>query len=180
MELQWQAQQDALRHSVILEDAFGMQPPKYLGGVDISFSEQDVDVACTCLVVLSYPELQVVYSKCQLVLLDLPYIPGFLGFREVPSMISLLEELKSSMPHLYPSVVLVDGNGILHPRQFGSACHLGVLSDTATIGVAKKIFDVDGLSKTRIHQLCDNVLHGAGSAVELRGNSDRVWGFVRF
>lgn len=56
---------------------------RYVGGVDVSFSKEDPSVACGTLVVLDTQNLQVVYEDYSLVTLDVPYVPGFLAFREV-------------------------------------------------------------------------------------------------
>ena len=77
-----------------------------------------------------------------------PYIPGFLAFREVGFLMDRLEEVKNEKPELMPQVILVDGNGILHPRGLGLASHLGILSDIPSVGIAKKLFHVDGLEKS--------------------------------
>lgn len=127
---------------------------KYVGGVDISFVKGDDTKACAGLCVLSYPDMQVVYERCVMIDLDIPYIAGFLGFREAPHIVKLIEELKASHPHFVPDVILADGNGILHPRGFGLACHIGVLTKIPCIGVSKKLFHVDGLSK---HKLAKDV-----------------------
>ena len=52
-----------------------------------------------------------------------PYIPGFLAFREVPFIVELVEELQREQPELMPHVVMVDGNGILHPRGRAGLVH---------------------------------------------------------
>lgn len=62
-----------------------------------------------------------------------PYLPGFLSLREAPAILAALRKLSH-----FPDVVLVDGQGIAHPRRFGLACHVGILSRLPTIGVAKK------------------------------------------
>jgi deoxyribonuclease V len=64
-----------------------------------------------------------------------PYIPGFLSFREIPAVLDALEKLCPM-----PDLILCDGQGLAHPRRFGLACHLGVLTGIATIGVAKTRF----------------------------------------
>lgn len=77
---------------------------------------------------------------------EYPYIPGFLAFRETPAYTILFERLKKNRPDLWPHVLLVDGNGILHNRGFGCASHIGVLMDIPSIGVGKTVFAVDSLS----------------------------------
>lgn len=101
----------------------------------------------------------------------MPYIAGYLAFREVKPLLQLLSELKDTHPELYPQIILVDGNihtrslqctltlictgnGLLHPRQFGIACHLGVLSDTPTIGVAKNFLVIPD-ELTDMHKIKD-------------------------
>ncbi len=68
---------------------------------------------------LRLPEQTVVYEEFRMIRLTQPYIPGFLAFREVSFLVDLLETLKRTRPDLYPQVVLVDGNGVLHTRGFG-------------------------------------------------------------
>ncbi|KAI8644863.1 endonuclease V [Parasitella parasitica] len=86
---------------------------------------------------MKMPELQIVYKEFLHTKLYLPYISGFLAFREVDPLLELINQLKTNRPELYPQVILVDGNGLLHPRKFGIASHLGVLCRTPTIGIAK-------------------------------------------
>jgi deoxyinosine 3'endonuclease (endonuclease V) len=80
--------------------------------------------------------------------LDVPYAAGFLGFREVPAFLRLLRRPLS----VKPQCLLVDGFGKLHPRQCGSASHLGVLIGIPTIGVGKNLLAVDGLSEAQVRQ----------------------------
>ncbi len=93
---------------------------------------------------------KVIYEDYIYVILKEEYIPGFLAFRELPPTLELFRKLKANKPHLWPQVVLVDGNGILHKFQCGYACHLGVLLDIPTIGCAKTFFDVDGLHQNEV------------------------------
>ena len=71
---------------------------------------------------------------------------------------------------------MVDGNGILHTRQFGCASHIGVQFDIPTIGVAKTAFDVDGLNKGVVDQICTQNLKASGDVAPLVGKSDKTWG----
>ena len=99
--------------------------------------------------------LQVVYKDYEIIRLDLPYVPGFLAFREAPHLMKLINTLKDKKPEFIPQVILVDGNGILHQNGFGLASHLGVLADIPTIGCGKTVFYVDGISKDKVRALCD-------------------------
>uniref|UniRef100_A0A672YRY5 Endonuclease V n=1 Tax=Sphaeramia orbicularis TaxID=375764 RepID=A0A672YRY5_9TELE len=84
-----------------------------------------------------------------MVKLTAPYVSGFLAFRETPFLLEALQRLEKKEPSLMPQVVFVDGNGVFHHREFGLACHLGVLSGLPCVGVAKNLLQVDGVFKTR-------------------------------
>ena len=94
------------------------------------------------------PPPQVVHTSSVVCHMQEPYIPGFLAFREVPHLLSCFRELQEGF---WPQVILVDGNGVLHPRGFGLASHLGVLLDLPTIGVAKNLLCVDRLERKDPH-----------------------------
>ena len=108
-------------------------PIRYVAGLDISPPDVDGN-AVGAAVVLELPELQVVEVKLYKGKPNFPYVPGLLSFREAPLVLVALEHLVTT-----PDVVLVDGQGLAHPRRFGLACHLGLLTGTPTIGCAKSI-----------------------------------------
>ncbi|KAI4886202.1 hypothetical protein NFI96_027052, partial [Prochilodus magdalenae] len=151
-------EQECLKQRLVEEDTEAWQRnPDFsglqrVGGVDLSFIKGDEVNACAQLVVLSYPSMELLYECCEMVTLSAPYIAGFLAFREAPPLLQLLQRLESEQPSLMPQVLLVDGNGLFHYREFGLACHLGVLSDLPCVGVAKNLLQVQGVAKTDEHQ----------------------------
>ena len=105
--------------------------PSFIAGVDISASRAQ-DMAAGAVVVMDYPALQLVEVKTVNDKLAFPYIPGLLSFRESPLVLAACERLTVT-----PDIILVDGQGLAHPRRLGLASHLGLLLNTPTIGCAK-------------------------------------------
>ena len=103
--------------------------PGYIAGVDAAFSEDKV-FAAACLYLL--PELALLEERSAVRKLSFPYVPGYLAFREGPAIMAALELLPRR-----PDLILVDGQGIAHPRGMGIASYLGVLSGIPAIGCAK-------------------------------------------
>ncbi|RWS22506.1 hypothetical protein B4U80_10974 [Leptotrombidium deliense] len=146
----WLKEQDRLREQIILEDAAGGQEFfRLIAGLDISYSKYDFSKAVVTLVVLD-SDLNIVYShSSKLNDIVVPYIPGFLAFREVAPLLNEITFLQKSNPELMPDVVLIDGNGILHKNGFGLASHFGVCSDMVTIGVAKNPYIFENVSDSK-------------------------------
>ncbi|XP_044103193.1 endonuclease V isoform X2 [Neovison vison] len=135
----WKREQARLKTLVVVGDTEAWQRDaafsglRRVGGVDVSFVKGDSVRACASLVVLSYPELE---------------------------------------------VLLVDGNGVLHHRGFGVACHLGVLTDLPCVGVAKKLLQVDGLENDAQHREKIRLLQAGGDSFPLVGGSGTVLGMA--
>ena len=126
---QAKAIQLSLAQQVVTEDALNSHP-RYVAGIDVGFVDKKTTRAA--IVVLNFPELTLHETAVGYTPIMLPYIPGYLSFREIPAIIKALERLKT-----IPDLILCDGQGIAHPRRLGIASHLGVLTDLPTIGVAK-------------------------------------------
>ena len=124
--------QEKLRHQVITEDCLGKV--SYVAGVDVGFKE-NYTITQAAVAVLSFPELEPLETAIAQIPTTFPYIPGYLSFREIPAILKVMGQLQT-----IPDLILCDGQGLAHPRRFGLACHLGVLLDIPTIGVAKSLF----------------------------------------
>jgi endonuclease V len=172
--------------------AGALRPLRFIAGVDISFTLGSNENACATLVVLSWPELDVVYETSNRVTMDQPYLAGYLAFREVGHLAALVARMRAERPDLDVDIVFVDGNGVLHPRGAGLASHLGVLCNLRTVGIGKTFLHVDGLTKPRVRELVAAAAAAAAAsndssnsssnnssssvAVNLVGDSGAVWG----
>ena len=107
--------------------------PRFVAGVDISVKKAQ-GLATGAVVVLSYPELKLVEVEVVNGKPEFPYVPGLLSFRESPLTLAACERLT-----ITPDLILVDGQGIAHPRRVGLASHLGLFLDIPTIGCAKSL-----------------------------------------
>jgi deoxyribonuclease V len=116
--------QKKLRDQVVRK---GSLRPRIVAGADVSYKGE---VARAVFVVMRDLELveQVVVDER----IPFPYIPGLLSFREIPPLLSAWKRVRTR-----PDVIIVDGQGIAHPRRFGIASHLGLVLDVPTIGCAK-------------------------------------------
>lgn len=124
--------QEQLKVEVITEDKLEA-PIQYVAGVDMGF-EAGGTISRAAVAVLSFPDLQLQETSIARRPTTFPYIPGFLSFREIPAVLDALEKIKT-----IPNLILCDGQGIAHPRRLGIACHLGLIADIPTIGVAKSL-----------------------------------------
>ena len=118
-----------LRDQVIRENQLG--PVQRVAGVDVGF-EDGGKITRAAIAVLDFPALTLHEQVVIRTPTCFPYVPGYLSFRELPGVMQAFAQLRAK-----PDLVLCDGQGIAHPRRFGIACHLGVITGLPTIGVAK-------------------------------------------
>ncbi|MBF6329397.1 deoxyribonuclease V [Nocardia transvalensis] len=126
------ALQDRLR--TLVEPGDPSAPPfRTVAGLDSAYDDNGNVVAA--VVVLDATTLEPIDTATARGTVTFPYVPGLLAFRELPTTLTALEKLSTT-----PDLLICDGQGIAHPRRFGLACHLGVLTDLPTIGVAKTVW----------------------------------------
>lgn len=122
-------EQIRLRRKVMLEDVF--DKIEKVGGLDVAYSMKNRKLACAAFVAMDVKG-RTLERKWIVDEISFPYIPTYLAYREIPLYIKLIDTMDEK-----PDVIMVDGNGILHPLGIGIASHLGVLTGIPTIGVAK-------------------------------------------
>jgi deoxyribonuclease V len=139
--------------------------PKTIAGADISYNRFSDDFFA-CVVVLSLPDLEEVERVFAKGIATFPYVPGYLSFREIPTLLNAFKKLRTK-----PDVIMTDGQGIAHPRRMGIAAHLGLLLDIPTFGCAKhRLFGVGKEPGTE---------RGSFSVLLDPKNNEEVGAFVR-
>ncbi len=137
--------------------------PRYVAGVDISVNRFS-KTGTGAVVILRYPDLQIAETQVVTDRIEFPYVPGLLSFREAPLILAAFEKL-----NIAPDILMVDGQGIAHPRRLGIASHLGLLLGIPTIGCAKS-------------RLCgehDMPAGQSGSFAELKDNDEVIGAVLR-
>jgi deoxyribonuclease V len=124
--------QKQFAYEVITEDKFDA-PVETVAGIDLGY-DLKTDTCRAVVVVLKFPELTLIESSEAIMPIQFPYVPGLLSFRETPVAVRALEKLATA-----PDLILCDGQGIAHPRRFGIACHIGLITGVPSVGVAKSL-----------------------------------------
>jgi deoxyribonuclease V len=153
--------QRQLAQRIIREDQPG--EVRYIAGVDMAINEEN-GKARAAVVLLTYPSLEIQERHIYEEPLRMPYIPGLLSFREAPAVLGAFARLQQQ-----PDLVMVDGQGIAHPRRLGIASHLGLWLDLPTIGCGKSILT------GHYHGLSEE----AGAWVPLLDNGETIGAVVR-
>jgi len=133
--------QDRLRPLLDLRDR-GPLRPRTIAGLDVAYERDGArgpsgrgGRLAAAAVVLDAETLEVVEEATAAGTAAFPYVPGLLAFRELPALVEALRRLETT-----PDLLVCDGYGLAHPRRFGLACHLGVLTGLPSMGVAKTPF----------------------------------------
>jgi len=125
------ALQERLRDRVVRTG--NVAAPRSVAGIDVGF-EREGRIARAAVVVLSFPALTPIDCAIARAPTRFPYVPGLLSFREIPVVLAALRRLA-----VVPDVLVCDAHGTAHPRRFGLACHLGLICDVPTVGIAKSL-----------------------------------------
>jgi deoxyribonuclease V len=121
--------QEELASRVVAGPALDLEGVRYVGGADVS---TEGERAFATVVVLEFPALTLVEVRGFEAPLRFPYVPGLLSFRELPPVVGALEKVETAVDAL-----ILDAQGLAHPRRIGLASHLGIYIDVPTVGCAK-------------------------------------------
>lgn len=145
--------QERLRSNLETDCAIDAEKVRLVAGADVSYMRAD-DRMFAAVVVMSFPQLQLVESRWGSAPVTFPYLPGFLAFREAPVLLPVFKRLRGD-----PDLVFFDGHGLAHPRRMGLACHMGVMLGIPTVGVAKSVlvgeYEIPGWKKGSSSPLVD-------------------------
>lgn len=130
--------QNSFREKINLTDSFKIDDIKTVAGVDLAYWTKDgQEYAVCCIVVIDFVTHEVLEKQQYSGKIEVPYIAGFLAFRELPLILETVKKLA-----IKPDLFMFDGNGFLHPRHMGIATHASFYLNKATVGVAKSYYRV--------------------------------------
>ena len=156
-------------------NCFNSSRDLFIAGADISFptTPSKSPVGTIAVVkLLRDSSCRLVYSRSRPVEILHPYVPQFLGFREAPVIFQMLSELPRKVRESI-DCLLLDGNGVLHPRRAGLACQVGTAENIPCVGVSKNLLCLDGLTDKHTRE---RVSASSNGILELVGDSGALWG----
>ena len=132
--------QESLIKKIVCEDSFDINTINKIAGVDLAYWKDNTnqEYAVCCIVVIDKKTHKVIESKSSSDKIEVPYMPGFLAFRELPLVLKTVKLLENT-----PDLYMFDGNGYLHPRHMGIATHASFYLNVPTIGVAKTYYRIE-------------------------------------
>jgi deoxyribonuclease V len=146
---------------------------RYVAGADVAFSE-DPPLAYAGVIVMTFPDLVIVETQQTVSELIFPYIPGLLSFRESPALLKTFQKVR-----LKPDLVLIDGQGVAHPRGIGIASHIGLWLDIPTLGCAKSVlfgkYRSPGRNRGSWSPMTDMQNRIIGAAVRTRDKTNPIY-----
>lgn len=130
-----------LTRKIKLENDFHKENILLIAGIDLAYwEENETTIAVCCICVVDFMTKNVIETKSMTDEIAVPYIPGYLSFRELPLILKTFNTLINE-----PDIVMFDGNGYLHPRNMGIATHASFYLNKPTIGIAKSYLKIDGV-----------------------------------
>ena len=166
---QWKQEQLELAKKVVLKDRF--KSIRHIVGLDLGYKGEEVTCAAA---VFDHGTKDFIEGIVVRTRVDVPYIPTYLSYRELPAIQKVMETVD------YPDLLLMfDGNGVLHPRRIGIASHLGLFLEKPSIGSAKSHlygkYDPAGRNKGDFSLMKDDDGSVLGAVVTTRDGTNPVF-----
>ncbi len=133
-----------MKNSININNKINYDNIKKIAGIDLVYmnaKKNKTEYAICCMVLVDFESKEVIEKVSLVEEVNIPYIAGFLAFRELPLILKTLKKLKND-----PDVYMFDGNGLLHSRNMGIATHAGIILNKPTIGVAKSYYKIDNVT----------------------------------
>ncbi|WP_086347933.1 endonuclease V [Candidatus Enterococcus clewellii] len=160
IESEFRKEQEKWLSEISLKNTFKLNALRLVAGVDLAYwTEAGKEYGVCCIVVVDYQTKEIIEKVDYHGEIMVPYIPGFLAFRELPLVLKTVEKLQQS-----PDLYMFDGNGYLHSRHMGIATHASFYLNKPTIGVAKTYFKIE---KAIVNMPKDEV--GASESIQVGG-----------
>lgn len=174
---EWDKIQIELANMIVEKDTItNLSEIMYIGGLYLLDDKSDPSACIASIAIIDFDTRKCVYSYAESFKTDVPYISGYIGFREVPIFEELYEKFMIRKPEYSPDLLIINSYGKLHPHKAGSATQLAISLKLPIIGTGQTILNIDGLSekvaKSDFKQQCQNV----GEYAELVGQSGTVYG----
>lgn len=135
---EWLQEQEYFKNK-IFQNSLNYSKLRYIAGVDVAYTTiGNQEYGCCSIVIIDYKSSELIYHADHIGIVNVPYHPGYLSYRELPVILETVKKLE-----IIPDVYVFDGNGILHPKKMGIATHASFYVNKPCIGVAKNFFHSD-------------------------------------
>ena len=148
----------------------------YIGAFYMYISKKDETVGCAVFLIYDFTSSNIVYRKHKIIKNKIPYISGYIGFREVPHFVDMYRDMLKFKASFTPDVIILNSFGKLHPRKAGSALQLALAINMPVIGVGKSLITVDGLEEAKVRYQFKDECSGLGEYIEIIGKSGTNYG----
>lgn len=148
----------------------------YIGSFYMYINREDETIGSVAFSVFDFKSMKCVYKRSKIISNQIPYITGYLAFREVVHFIELYNDLLKKHPEYSPDVILLNGYGKLHQKQAGCAVHFAHKINIPVIGIGKSLIIFDGLNEHEIRQKFKSSCENVGDYIEIIGDSGINYG----
>ena len=158
---EWLLEQEYFQDK-ICQKAINCSELRYIAGVDVAYTRiGNQEYGCCSIVTIDYKSSELIYHADHIGIVNVPYHPGYLSYRELPVILETVKKLE-----IIPDVYVFDGNGILHPKKMGIATHASFYLNKPCIGVAKNFFHSDEIIS---YDMPDNYVGASTNIVNING-----------